>query len=165
MTTLEDIITIYENEGKFYKNFMDTNRVLNKNVVVCELSAHCPSLKNKSYIKLGEECSICFEPIFFHSHSFLGDCGHAFHRKCIYQWEEASFLTCLCPLCRKNLDTFGISQNTKYNTYFYDINFTDKLENFWNNIDYKNKLKYCKYCKKSSYYFYQTPCCEYCKKK
>ena len=86
------------------------------------------NLKIKHYIKIGEECSICYEPIYYKSNAFLTDCGHSFHTSCINEWIIFSCLAGKCPVCRQDMGYFEIQR--------YSIkNRLDKLEEFWLNKD------------------------------
>lgn len=42
-------------------------------------------------------CSVCLEPIFYNNKVVL-DCGHFFHRCCIYKIHTSN-----CPLCREQI--------------------------------------------------------------
>ena len=78
------------------------------------------NLKEKTYIKFGEMCSICFEPIISRKNAMITQCKHAFHKNCLKDWflcciriqdnERLDsviwnyvfdvFEKCVCPLCR-----------------------------------------------------------------
>ena len=166
MATFEDIITIYEEGGEIHNTILYeddedninniNNRFLNKNILQCEWTGHTPTIKNKSYIKLGDECSICNEKIFFHSHSFLGDCGHAFHKKCINKWYIRKEN---CPICRKELSIW-IEFYERYNHRHNNFNLLDKLENFWYNLELQQlPWTICKTCKNKGYPSYHCNNC------
>ena len=90
--------------------------------------------KVKTYIKFGEECPICFDPIKHKSNAYLTGCGHAFHRKCLFntiqaKWETKPFSTIKCPMCRAAL---GYPEMFERYVYSYERdNFLDRLEDFW----------------------------------
>ena len=63
-------------------------------------------MKIKHYIKFGEECPICYEPIHSKTSAYLNNCGHSFHRECIHKWALASITSNddrSCPKCRENI--------------------------------------------------------------
>lgn len=83
----------------------------NKPRVPCNAYLKCVSkstlanLKMKTYIKSGEICKICFEPITSRHNARLTNCGHSFHKKCmndyyIYLLRFQPNLDIWCPLCR-----------------------------------------------------------------
>jgi hypothetical protein len=87
-------------------------------------------LNVKTYIKIGDECSVCLEPMFHKTDAYLTGCGHSFHRKCLSRvfkakWETKPFSVFRCPLCRSGLGCPDLFVR-------YDgENQLDKLENFW----------------------------------
>lgn len=74
------------------------------------------NLKIKTYLKFGDMCSICYEPIVSRQNAMILKCGHSFHKNCLKDWFlscirsqdderlENSDLDvwkqCVCPLCR-----------------------------------------------------------------
>lgn len=94
-----------------------------------------PDLSVRSYIKWGEICCICFDPIWHKRTALLTECGHAYHRGCMQTMYEIGVSTnkhydFCCPMCRKNL---GISpQLRRYNNWYNSL---DRLEDFWTNGD------------------------------
>jgi hypothetical protein len=68
------------------------------------------NLKIKHYIKFGEECSICYEPIYSKPNAFLTDCGHCFHKTCISKWLISTSLEAGCPICRQDIGLFEFSR-------------------------------------------------------
>lgn len=66
-----------------------------------------PVIGVKTYIKVGDECPICLDPILAKTNAYLTCCGHAFHKRCIltayhtqiFEWNIFSFR---CPICRTN---------------------------------------------------------------
>ena len=103
-------------------------------------------MKTKSYIRIGEECPICIEPILYKSNANLTSCGHSFHRKCIQRMIGLNRLRniwdFICPLCRTNTgeydDLFRYNSRTR--------NGLDRLEEFWMNKEHKS----CRVCDFSS---------------
>jgi hypothetical protein len=95
------------------------------------------NLKIKHYIKIGEECPICLEPIFYKSNAYLTPCGHSFHVECIHKHDYTKFLSdygsASCPMCRQDI---GIYDDSK-RIYFNNSNGLDKLEDFWKIIKFK----------------------------
>ncbi len=93
-----------------------------------------PKIKIKTYIRIGEECPICLEPIHHKINAFLTFCGHAFHKKCIatsYTTRRMEFddFTFRCPLCR----TEGVYDS--FQRYKHE-NSLDILEDFWITKEY-----------------------------
>ena len=159
MTTIEDIYHPNERNRWFYAEEGETLEVCPLNIVD-DISNHEISkvkrlylklrkngvyakfpktvkenLKIKHYIKIGEECSICYEPIFFKKNAFLTDCGHAFHLSCIHNYEMANIYNdrgIFCPMCRSDMGMYGDCGEIYYNSK----KGLDKLEDFWNNISY-----------------------------
>ena len=89
-------------------------------------------LNTKTYIKIGEECSVCLEPMFHKTDAYLTGCGHAFHKKCLSRvfkakWEVKPFSSLNCPLCRTGLGCPDLFVRYSHDTE----NSLDKLENFW----------------------------------
>jgi hypothetical protein len=94
------------------------------------------NLKIKHYIKIGEECPLCYEAIWHKKNALLTDCGHAFHLSCIHSYEMANIYNdkgVFCPMCRCDMGLYG---EIGY-IYLNSENKLDKLEDFWNNISYK----------------------------
>jgi len=106
-------------------------------------------------MKFGLECCICLDKILTIKTAFINDCGHYFHRKCIFKYmnicnnsntsEEG-----LCPLCRQRVNSDDLDLHEKYNSRHKNFNYLDKLENFYNDDNYKYDQYYCKSCKKFS---------------
>jgi hypothetical protein len=71
-----------------------------------------PSIKNKCYIRFGELCYICIDPIISKRNAWLTPCGHQFHRKCLinnHRYRQKHNMTLEfsneipCPVCRDGL--------------------------------------------------------------
>lgn len=55
----------------------------------------------KHYIKVGEECPICYEQIWHRKNAYLTICGHSFHKSCLYTfWFKNIHQDFSCPMCR-----------------------------------------------------------------
>ena len=95
------------------------------------------NLKIKHYIKIGEECPICYDPIFHKNNAYLTECGHSFHKSCLMNYDYANHLVLKgiiwCPMCRGDMGLYGDSTEI----YCNSKNDLDKLEDFWNNKQYK----------------------------
>jgi hypothetical protein len=99
------------------------------------------NLQIRHYIKIGEECSICYEKILNRKTAFLTDCGHAFHYKCIIDYDFINIFNkngVYCPLCREDMGYYDDMKDK----YKESNNIFDKLEDFETNI----KLKFPKMC-------------------
>jgi hypothetical protein len=117
------------------------------NQLVCPVEIgfkYCkPSLKSKIYIEIGENCPICLDSINNMSNAYLTSCCHvAFHRMCLTKAHDyhstIKISQFVCPTCRESIpDEIYL---TKY-TPRLSTNL-DKLENFWNSIDYL-PINYC----------------------
>ena len=95
------------------------------------------NLKIKHYIKIGEECSICYDDINHKDNAYLTDCGHSFHKNCINKWLMETKFDGNCPICRQDI---GIYDGDTY----FSGNSLDKLECLWLDYD-KIYPKYCSY--------------------
>jgi len=122
------------------------------------------NLKVKHYIKIGEECPICYESINNRHDCYLTDCGHSFHYSCIsnYEYHTKYNSNICCPICRQYM---GYYDNIK-DKYPNSKNEIDKLEDFENNIKTKlpkicfdfHELKY-----KNHFYLMNYKNCFYCR--
>lgn len=59
-----------------------------------------------SYMKWGQVCVICFDPIVNQQNAYLTECNHAMHKACITSlWNSTNFssMEFKCPLCRVGL--------------------------------------------------------------
>lgn len=103
----------------------------------------CPLfLHTKSYVKIGEKCSICNEPITKKRNCWLTFCGHAFCRKCITSSLEKHYLSgnrgqFQCPSCKEVLPYDFSEYLDRYVVDENNSNEIDKLENFWDTIEFK----------------------------
>jgi hypothetical protein len=161
MSTLEDVFYLYERNSRYYhncalKNIEDCPDCWS-NDCYCHLKqdvlpftigdqyAPC-NLKIKCYIKPGDECPICYEEIMTKSSAFITNCGHHYHKKCLFKYMETKWLssaylsTARCPLCRCSLGHPDLEQ--RYRSSYFSYNFKndnelDKLEDFWLSKDYR----------------------------
>ena len=95
------------------------------------------NLKVKHYIKISEECPICYDPIIHKRDAYLTDCGHSFHLSCINAYYYKNYFekegNIWCPICRSDIGTFDGLKNI----YCNSNNRLDKLEDFWNTMSYE----------------------------
>ena len=109
------------------------------------------NLQIKHYIKIGEECSICYEGIYTRRDAFLTDCGHSYHYSCIIKYDYAnSFIDdgVYCPLCRQDMGGY--------------MDIKDRFSFIGNNLDrhdefeFNNKFKLPKVCYDISHYSFNN---------
>jgi Ring finger domain len=161
MSTAEDVFYLYERNSSWYYDCKNTgikqlctNTLLNhspiNNTCFCEVEqivkpitignqkVSC-CLDRRCYIKPGTECPICYDQIIRRSDAYLTGCGHAFHKKCIFNAFKQKILykytsNFNCPMCR-----------TRLGYELYDINLRyrqeskpnlDDLEQFWARQDF-----------------------------
>ena len=94
------------------------------------------NLKVKHYIKIGDNCPICFDEINHRKNAFLTDCGHSFHYSCIMKYEYSTYFTTngiMCPVCRQDMGNYSDMKDL----YPYSKNEFDKLSDFENNLKTK----------------------------
>lgn len=169
MSGLEDVFSLYEgspsygncshnNYNKKYScgecwnncwHYCKTKEVLP--LTIGDQNTIC-DLRYKCYIRPGDECPICYEPILTKSNAFITNCGHSYHKKCLSKYMEVKWLSSgymspvLCPICRSSLGhpTFVQRYRSSYFTVGYkDDNQLDKLEDFWISYNYHIPL-FCK---------------------
>ena len=121
----EDVFHLYEKSNHQCQN--NNNNVLP--ITIGEQEYPC-RLNVKTYIKIGEECSVCLEPMLHKTDAYLTGCGHPFHKKCLSRvfkakWEIKPFSVFRCPMCRSGLGCPDLF--VRYDSE----NQLDKLENFW----------------------------------
>ena len=162
MSTLEDVFYLYERNSRFYydcnlKNSIENCRDCWSNECYCYLRQEVKpftigdqdipcDIKVKCYIKPGEECPICFEYIMTKSSAFITDCGHHYHKKCLFnylktKWSSSSYISVArCPLCRSSLGHPDFIQRYRSNYFSFQYsndNQLDKLEDFWISCEYR----------------------------
>ncbi len=162
MSTAEDVFYLYERNSRVYHD-CKKNKKLNEcdeyfdNDCYCHLNqdvkpltigdqyAPC-NLKVKCYIKPGDECPICYEPIMTKKSAFITNCGHHYHKKCIHKYMETKWLSTAyvsvarCPMCRCSLghpDIMHRYRSSYFDACYNDDNGLDKLEDFWVTKDYR----------------------------
>lgn len=168
MTTTDDVFSLYAHlcssqrciglEESSYASPLNP-------IEIGDVEVKC-DLKRKCYIKAGDECPICMDPIFNKSNAYLTWCGHSFHKSCIFHYMETKWVTKYasnthCPMCRKSLGMGLHAMNERYAIDYLKPNYLDILENFWLTKDYtvahvcRNRYdhylgmkKNCKLCRK-----------------
>ncbi len=123
----------------------------------------------RQYIRIGEECPICYEGIFTQTNAFLTLCGHAFHRLCLMQSHQTASLELgrdlfLCPLCREDQPgIFGEPLRFKdkmanYEMYseFYFANECSDLDFDTNLVGMNSKCKSCLKYRETGKYVWET---------
>lgn len=175
--TAEDVFWVYgRNKTEEYSNCVKLNKecpnLFDGKCYCCSDDVVSPltigerdvpcRLNVKTYIKPGEECSICLEAIHSQNNAYLTSCGHAFHRKCIFKIYETKWntirrtpCTINCPICRRYV---GEPEYQRYN--YENSSGLDLLENFWLCKDYE-LLKLCFSNKK--HYMGMKKDCKQCK--
>lgn len=128
-TQLEKYIEKYiENKEKKNKRFSEkyTKKTTRKSTIT--------NLTQKNYIRIGEECPICYDAIISKKQALLTDCCHAFHHECIQNYYNSDYnkFGC-CPMCRSN--DVGCYDLNKQQYCNGSSNKMDKYENFWNGIN------------------------------
>ena len=162
MSTAEDVFYLYERNSRYYHDCVQNGNLDNcrdcwSNECFCHLKqdvlpytigdqyAPC-SIKVRCYIRPGDECPICCEPIITKSSAFITGCGHPYHKKCLFKymqtkWTSTKYLSPMrCPLCRCCLGHPEFVQ--RYRASYFNINYKndneiDKLEDFWVSHEYK----------------------------
>lgn len=162
MSTAEDVFYLYERNSRYYYNCSQNDNIntysdcLN-NECYCHLKQDvfpftigdqfvpC-RIKVRCYIRPGDACPICCDPILTKSSAFITDCGHHYHKKCLFKymetkWISNKYLTSIkCPMCRCSLGHPELIQ--RYRSSYFSINYKndneiDKLEDFWISCEYK----------------------------
>lgn len=159
MSTLEDVLHCTNERYKIYQKDYDTciyilpivigyERIL-KNYKYFIESPNKPyfeykckkipieeTLKTKHYIRIGDECCICYDPMYFKSNTVLTNCGHGFHYKCLLNYFYKNYNNySICPLCRQKVGNIdGIKERYYFN---FSNNYIDILDDFYNIIESK----------------------------
>ena len=177
MSTIDDIYWLYERNKK--TEYMDCVKLQKECPNLYDSKCYCTPtdivlpitigdsdikcrFKVKTYIKINEECCICLESINHKNNAHLTECGHVFHKKCLFKvfemkWMKLRRTPCVlkCPICRRSIS------EPEFDRYIFDMgNYLDKLENFWiikdfiipkfciyNKNHYIGMKKECKECK------------------
>ena len=122
MSTAEDVFYLYERNSSFYHKcanldncptkigktcYCDDKQIVKPNIIG-DTCSPC-NIKRLCYVKPGSECSICMETIDKKSETYITQCGHGFHKKCIFRafvtkWNKKYASVFRCPNCRINLN-------------------------------------------------------------
>ena len=168
---LEDVFYLFERNKLIYSKKEDRDKELIRPITIGPDRSFVRKLTCKCYIYPGEECAICLDPIITKKDCYLTECGHVFHRFCVFKmfeskWNRKPFSLPKCPICRRGLGDLDLS--IRYNNDYQKKKeipfFMDQLENFWltkeyimphfcNNIKNPHYLGMKKNCEK---------CREYC---
>lgn len=162
MSTAEDVFYLYERNSRYYHDCsqngnLDTCKDCWSNECYCHLKQdvfpftigdqYVPcSIKVRCYIRPGDACPICCDPILTKSSAFITGCGHHYHKKCLFKymetkWNSTRYLSPIrCPMCRCCLGHPELVQ--RYRASYFGINYKndneiDKLEDFWISCEYK----------------------------
>jgi len=147
-----NIISKYKCIYHSFENKRKIKKTLNENLQI------------KHYIKIGEECSICYEKIFTKKNAFLTDCGHSFHYSCIinYDYKNSFGQGLYCPICRQDMgiymdlkDKYIESKLNLDKLQDFELNFIFKLPKVCYNINhymfndhfFRLQYKTCRYCR------------------
>lgn len=152
--TLEDVFYCHEYDNKFYLKRRNNNpiypitigiNIIEKNIenyvliqgkkqrtyykkVLIPKSIY-ENLKIKHYIRIGEECPICYEGIYHKKDAQLTECGHAFHFSCLQNYSYLNKKLCVnCPICRE-----PYTEIDKKRYSIFSDKLLDTLEDFWMN--------------------------------
>ena len=182
--TAEDVFYLYERNKSYYDNCKFAKRNCpneeynddcycqrtNEFVLPITIGDQCVpcDFKRKVYIKQGEECSICLDPITTKNTSYLTPCGHSFHKTCIFNAFTAiarNKRNFRCPNCRSNLGDPDIY--CRYTAVFKEReldssannHFLDTLEEFWLAKDY-TMIQTCRNV--NTHYLGMNKDCKYC---
>lgn len=178
MTTLEDTFNDYDNNTiEISSDKQGDNKIAKYSIIDYDSDFYIyesynrkvrrsiiENLQIKHYIKIGEECPICYENINHRKNAYLTDCGHAFHYNCIITYDYKNSFEKIgihCPICRQDI---GIYDNIK-DKYRKSNNSLDNLEDFEMNIKKKlpkvcynfHQLKYNNHFHRMNYFT-----CFYC---
>lgn len=171
MSTAEDVFHLYERNSRHYYDNLEEDSEIIQNVLpltIGEQDVPC-NFKIKCYVKPGEECPICYEEVKTKSTAYITNCGHTYHKKCIFDYLQSKWLStkytsvARCPMCRCSLGhpEFVQRYRSSYFSYTYsDDNGLDKLEDFW----LSNEYKMPNFCSNGyDHYLGMDKECEFCK--
>lgn len=168
---LEDVFNLFERNKLIYSKDPDSE-IIQPITIGPERSSFNSTINNKCYICPGEECPICLDSIFIKKDGYLTECGHIFHRLCLFKmfeskWNSKPFSFFRCPLCRCGLGHMDllIRYNNDYRKKTEKMFFMDQLENFWLTKEYIMP-HYCEKIKNPHYLGMKKDCkkCkDYCK--
>jgi hypothetical protein len=143
--TVEDIFYVHERNRLIYYDCEKQgciDKCPNNLLQVCCCKNYCPvypdiisndykinhNKTKKIYIKPGEICPICYDPIINKKNAFLTPCGHSFHKTCLNQTHTSNLLRfgskneekMPCPMCRKTIHVENFYDPLKI--FFYKKN-------------------------------------------
>ena len=132
---------------------------------------HC-NMRVKCYINPQEDCSICLEKICKKSDAYLTNCGHSFHKSCLFKTYENGrfhhkksnnniYYQLNCPLCRKQIfypDFY--CRYPQWSVVKKEKNYLDVLEEFWLSKDY-TMIQLC-YKSNNNHYLGMKNNCHHC---
>lgn len=133
MTTVEDTLN-HENRDRFWSHWDEDEPYLPDVTPISMWNPEFPP--KKEYIRFGEECPICYEPIFSKHNATKTECGHVFHASCLTNFfcKCHDCTTYKCPMCRSEIkESITESKSVFYNSK----NAFDELEDFWRLYDRK----------------------------
>lgn len=158
MSTVEDIFYLYERNSRYYYDCKFKESEEDK----CDSECYCYceqkvipftigdqdtpcKLNIRCYIKPGQECPICYDPIMTKQSAFITNCGHSYHKKCLFKcieskWSTTKYISpARCPICRCSLGHPDFIR--RYRSNYFDLNYKDdneldKLEDFWISSDF-----------------------------
>jgi hypothetical protein len=145
MSTVEDVFYLYEHSSNSTNYDENQFQKILLPFTIGDQDTPC-ELKIKCYIKPGDECPICYDQILTKSSAYITNCGHHYHKKCIFnymrlKWLSSSYYVSIkCPMCRCSLGHPEFIQRYRcsYFSYrYYQDNGLDKLEDFWLSNEYK----------------------------
>jgi hypothetical protein len=140
---MEDVFYLFERTSNYY--YDNDSDICDYEQIVFPYSIGniwaSYSFNRKCYIRCGEECSICLEPIIRKIDAYLTACGHPFHKKCIFKAMETKWYSncrcCFsCPYCRSKLGLTVCYLNQRYNPLHSSYTYLDRLEDFWLRKEY-----------------------------
>ena len=122
------------------------------------------NMRTKRYINPQEECSICLCQINKESDAYITNCGHSFHKSCLFTTYEINFyqhkrtetnvfkyFQFKCPICRKHIISPDFYCRYPQWCVLPDKrNYLDVLEEFWLSKDY-NMVQLC--CKSNDAHY------------
>jgi hypothetical protein len=160
----DDVFDLYKRNKRYYDDCWLAKKKCPSINEVCYCRFNVPVLPEtigdqysschiriKRYISPLEECSICLDKIVSEKNAYITNCGHAFHKSCLFKSYETSFLNhrpyeqngiikyfqFLCALCRKQI--IYPEFYCKYPQWCYNAsekNYLDVLEEFWLSKDF-----------------------------
>ena len=157
MATLDNIFNPYERNRWYYaeegesldvcpislcylsgsQDISKTQTIYSKRIMKVVPKTVHENLKIKHYIKIGEECPICYNAIIQKRDAYLTECGHSFHLSCIYNYYYKNYLEkeglIWCPICRQDMGDYSDLKKM----YCNSKNIFDTLDDFWNTMEYE----------------------------